>query len=64
VTARGFPRPADFRTPQQRALSSQQIFHAVSAGAGAMYGFADRVPAHDRWAIAAYVEALRRTGRP
>jgi mono/diheme cytochrome c family protein len=64
VIARGFPRPADFRAPAQRALTSDRIFEAISHGAGVMYGFADRVPAPDRWAIAAYVEALRRSGTP
>jgi mono/diheme cytochrome c family protein len=62
VPARGFPRPADFRSAGQRALTSARIFQAVSEGAGVMYGFADRVPAPDRWAITAYVEALRRSG--
>lgn len=61
VTARGFPRPTDFRALP--ALTSDRIFRAVSQGAGVMYGFADRVPAPDRWAITAYVEALRRSGQ-
>lgn len=60
VTARGFPRPADFRAPDQSALAAADIYRAISDGSGAMYGFKDRVPPHDRWAIAAYVEALRR----
>jgi mono/diheme cytochrome c family protein len=62
VTARGFPRPADFRA--QPTLTSDRIYAAISQGSGVMYGFADRVLAPDRWAIAAYVEALRRSGRP
>jgi mono/diheme cytochrome c family protein len=62
VTARGFPGPADFHAPAQQALSSDRIYRAISQGAGVMYGFADRVPAPDRWAMAAYVEALRRSG--
>lgn len=60
VPARGFPRPADFRTPQQRGLTSAKLYRVISDGYGVMYGFADRVPAHDRWAMAAYVEALQR----
>jgi len=62
IPARGFPRPADFHAADQRSLGSAQIYQAISNGAGAMYGFADRVPAPDRWAMAAYVEALRRSG--
>ena len=48
----------------QRALTGDQIYRAISQGSGVMYGFADRVPAPDRWAIAAYVQALRRSGTP
>ena len=62
VPARGFPRPADFHAADQRSLGSAQIYQTISNGAGAMYGFSDRVPAPDRWAITAYVEALRRSG--
>jgi mono/diheme cytochrome c family protein len=62
VTARGFPHPADFRAPAQRALGADRIYQAITRGAGVMYGFADRVPAPDRWAIAGYVEALSRSG--
>ena len=64
VTARGFPRPADFRTTDQQALGSGQIYRSISDGAGVMYGFRDRVPPRDRWAITAYVQALQRAGRP
>lgn len=63
VTARGFPRPADFREASQGALGSDRIYQAISQGSGVMYGFADRVPAPDRWAITAYVHALRRSGQ-
>ena len=62
VPARGFPRPADFRAADQKALDGARIYATISDGYGVMYGFKDRVPPHDRWAIAAYVEALRRTG--
>lgn len=63
IPARGFPRPADFRTPSQRALTADQLYQAISKGRGAMYGFADRVPPHDRWAMAGYVQALQRSGQ-
>lgn len=62
VTARGFPRPADFRA--QQGLTSARIYGAISQGTGVMYGFSDRVPAPDRWAMTAYVEALRQSGQP
>lgn len=62
VPARGFPRPADFRAADQMALDAARLYTTISDGHGVMYGFKDRVPPHDRWAIAAYVEALRRAG--
>lgn len=62
IPARGFPRPADFRAPAQRALTADRLYQAISVGRGTMYGFADRIPPHDRWAMAAYVHALQRSG--
>jgi mono/diheme cytochrome c family protein len=62
VSAPGFPQPADFRAASQRALAAEQIYRAISQGQGVMYGFADRVPPRDRWAMTAYVEALQRNG--
>jgi mono/diheme cytochrome c family protein len=59
VVARGFPRPASFHTPAQRALSDRQIFDAIGQGSGMMYGFADRVGPQDRWAIVAYIRSLQ-----
>lgn len=63
VPARGFPRPADFHAADQRALDSASLYRTISDGSGVMYGFRDRVPPRDRWAIAAYVQALQRVGR-
>lgn len=62
VPARGFPQPADFRSPGQRALTAQQIHDVIERGKGVMYGHADRVSPADRWAITAYVLALRKLG--
>jgi mono/diheme cytochrome c family protein len=59
IVSRGFPRPKPFNAPDQEALSDHQILDAISQGYGAMYGFADRVPPSDRWAITAYVRALQ-----
>src|SRR3546814_17576933 len=51
VPARGFPRPADFHAADQWALDSASIYHTISDGFGVMYGFRDRVPPRDRWAL-------------
>ena len=64
VPSRGFPRPRDFAAPTQRQLTDRQIMETIGRGFGVMYGFADRVDAHDRWAITAYVRALQRASAP
>ena len=62
VPARGYPQPQDFHAPGQRALSPQHIHDVIANGYGVMYGHADRVAPADRWAITAYVLALREAG--
>lgn len=57
IPSRGFPKPPPFA--HQKALSDRQIMDAIGQGYGVMYGFADRVPPADRWAITAYVRALQ-----
>ena len=59
VARRGFPRPRDLASPDQRALTAQALFQVIGQGSGLMYGMGDRVPPQDRWAIAAYVRALQ-----
>lgn len=63
VPARGYPQPQDFRAPAQRALTPEHIHDVIERGYGFMYGHADRVGLADRWAITAYVLALRDAGR-
>ena len=59
IVARGFPRPPALGEPRLRQAAGRQLYDAVSQGYGAMYPFADRVSAADRWAIVAYVRALQ-----
>jgi mono/diheme cytochrome c family protein len=59
IVQRGFPAPPDFASPRLRRISAQHIFDVVTNGYGVMYSYAARVPARDRWAIAAYVRALQ-----
>lgn len=56
IVQRGFPRPPAFgaRDDPRRTVA------AITNGYGLMYPFADRIDPADRWAIAAYVEALER----
>lgn len=59
VPARGFPQPPSLMQPRILAASPQHLYDVIGNGVGIMYGFADRVPPADRWAIAAYVQALQ-----
>ncbi len=57
VVARGFPAPPSFLAPDADR-SSARVYAVISDGQGRMYGFGDRVVPRDRWAIAAYIQAL------
>jgi mono/diheme cytochrome c family protein len=61
VVQRGFPRPPAFGSQD----NPRRTVAAITNGYGTMYPFADRIDPADRWAIAAYVEALKalRTGK-
>ncbi len=63
VVKRGFPVPADFADPRLVAQTPAETVAVIANGKGVMYGFADRIPPADRWAIAAYVKVLQRAGR-
>jgi len=55
VVQRGFPQPPAFG-PQD---NPRRTVDAITRGYGVMYPFADRIDPADRWAVAAYVEALK-----
>jgi mono/diheme cytochrome c family protein len=56
VVQRGFPRPPAFGASD----NPHRTVAAIGNGYGVMYPFADRIDPADRWAIAAYVEALKK----
>jgi mono/diheme cytochrome c family protein len=60
VVQRGFPRPPSYHDARLMAAPTAAIVDVIGNGRGAMYGFADKVPPADRWAIAAYVKTLQR----
>ena len=62
VVQRGFPRPPSFHEAQLVAAPDAYFVDVITHGHGVMYSYADRVPPADRWAIAAYIRALQRTG--
>ncbi|HZU50307.1 MAG TPA: hypothetical protein VE968_00375, partial [Sphingomicrobium sp.] len=64
VVQRGFPRPPDFHEARLVNAPEEHFVDVITHGYGVMYSYADRVPAQDRWAIAAYIRALQRTRAP
>jgi mono/diheme cytochrome c family protein len=59
IVERGFPAPPSFYTARLRDAPNQHFYDVTSVGYGAMYSYADRVAAEDRWAITAYIRALQ-----
>jgi hypothetical protein len=59
IVKRGFPHPPSYHTDDVRKMPVGHYFDVITNGFGAMYSYGDRIPAEDRWAIAAYVRALQ-----
>lgn len=59
IVRHGFPRPPSYRSHEVEAMTPAQIVSTIAGGHGLMYGYGDRVPESDRWAIAAYVHELQ-----
>jgi mono/diheme cytochrome c family protein len=59
VVRRGFPRPPSYHSDKLRNAPDAHFFSVITNGYGAMYSYADRVDARDRWAIVAYIRALQ-----
>ena len=62
VVSRGFPPPPSFGDGRLRAMPPAEIAAVIADGRGRMFPMADRVPAEERWAIAAYDKALQAAG--
>jgi len=63
IVQRGFPRPLSYLDDRLLHASDAELAHAIGDGYGVMYPFSDRVDAHDRWAIVAYIRALQLSQR-
>lgn len=59
IVQRGMPRPTSYHDDRLLAADDQHFFDVITNGYGAMYSYAARVPAADRWAIVAYIRALQ-----
>lgn len=56
---RGFPAPPSLHAPHLLGANVGYFFYVMTNGIGRMYPYASRIPAEDRWAIAAYLRALQ-----
>ncbi|HEY8902502.1 MAG TPA: cytochrome c [Chthoniobacterales bacterium] len=59
VVQRGFPAPPSFHSDRLRGAPIGHFVDVMTRGYGIMFPYASRVPAADRWAIAAYIRALQ-----
>lgn len=56
---RGFPAPNSLHASHLQAVPLGYFVQVITNGFGRMYPYDSRVPAGDRWAIAAYIKALQ-----
>lgn len=59
IVRRGFPQPPSYHIDRLRQAPDSHFYDVMTNGFGAMYSYASRVPADDRWAIVAYIRALQ-----
>lgn len=59
IVRRGFTRPPSFHEQRLRDANAGHFVSVMTNGYGAMYSYADRISAEDRWKIAAYIRALQ-----
>lgn len=63
IVAHGFPTPPSYHIDRLLAAPAEHFYDVMTKGYGVMFSYADRVPPHDRWAIAAYIRALQLSRR-
>jgi mono/diheme cytochrome c family protein len=59
VVSRGLRQPPSYLDPRLVNAPIGHFFDVMTNGYGAMYSYASRVAADDRWRIAAYIRALQ-----
>lgn len=59
IVRRGFRKPPSYHTPELRNARVGHFFDVITNGWGAMPSYSAQIPAHDRWAIIAYIRALQ-----
>jgi mono/diheme cytochrome c family protein len=63
IVERGFSPPPALFEEKVRIQPLGYYFDVITHGHGAMYGYAARIPARDRWTVAAYLRALQLSQR-
>ena len=63
IVQRGLKRPPSFHEERLREAAIGYFFDVQTNGFGAMFSYASRIPAEDRWAISAYIRALQLSQR-
>lgn len=63
IVKHGFPAPPSYHVDRLLAAPAQHFYDVMTNGYGVMFAYGDRVPPHDRWAIAAYIRALQLSRR-
>ncbi|HMQ55716.1 MAG TPA: cytochrome c [Anaerolineae bacterium] len=59
IVEHGFSPPPSFYSERLQQAPAGHFVEVMTFGVGQMYSYADRVPTEDRWAIAAYIQALQ-----
>jgi mono/diheme cytochrome c family protein len=59
IVQHGFLPPPALYNEELRTKPTQFFFDVITHGYGAMYGYADRLDAQDRWAVASYIRVLQ-----
>ena len=59
IVQRGLKQPPSLHEDRLREAPIGHFFDVMTNGFGTMYSYASRIPAKDRWAIAAYIRALQ-----
>ena len=62
IVQRGFRQPPSYMEDRLRNAPVGYFFDVMTNGFGAMPDYSQQVQPADRWAIAAYIRALQRTG--
>ena len=59
AAVRGMKHPPSYHIDRLRQAPNGYFYDVMTNGFGAMYGYSERIPPSDRWAIIAYVRALQ-----